>query len=66
MFLYYSNLTRTVQINSSNISNVSDAFSGTNKSITINVPSSSITYATFNKLTAATGKPSNVTLVNAS
>lgn len=57
-----TNLTGIVRINSSNVSNVTDIFTGTTKSITVQVPSGSTTYTKMNALTTTNGKPSNVTL----
>ena len=57
-----TNLTGIVRINSSRVSNATNIFTGTTKSITVQVPSGSTTYTKMNALTTTTGKPSNVTL----
>ena len=57
-----TNLTGIVRINSSKVSDATDIFYGTSKSITLAVPSSSTTYTTMNALTTSNGKPSNVRL----
>ena len=57
-----TNLTGIVKINSSNLSNATNIFTNTTKSITVQVPSGSTTYTTINNLTASNGMPSNVTL----
>ena len=46
-FRYCTNLTGIVKINSSNVSNTTGLFSGTSKSITVQVPSGSTTYTTL-------------------
>ena len=63
-FTFYgcANLTGIVKINSSNLSNATNIFTNTTKSITVQVPSGSTTYTTINNLTTSNGKPSNVTL----
>lgn len=57
-----TNLTGTVKINSSNVSNVNYIFNGTTKSIEVQVPSGSTTYTNLNVLTTSNGMPSNVKL----
>ena len=57
-----TNLTGIVKINSSKVSNATYIFTNTTKSITVQVPSGSTTYARINALTTSNGKPSNVTL----
>lgn len=57
-----TNLTGNVRVNSSNVSNVTNIFTGTTKNITVQVPSGSTTYTKINNLTTSNGKPSNVTL----
>ena len=58
-FSQCSNLTGTIRIDSSNITEIYDGlFSGTTKPITIEVPSGSTTYTTFSNASL----PSNVTL----
>ncbi len=55
-----TNLEGTIRINSSNVTNITDAFTGTVKSITVEVPANSTTYETF---MADENLPSNVTVV---
>ena len=60
MFYGCSNLEGTIRINSSNVTNITDAFTGTVKNITVEVPANSTTYDTF---MADENLPSNVTIV---
>ena len=57
-----TNLTGVVKINSSKVSSATHIFTNTTKSITVQVPSGSTTYARINALTTSNGKPGNVTL----
>ena len=57
-FVNCTNLTGTIRIKSSNVVSVSQAFDGTTKPITVEVPAGSTTYTTFSN----TELPSNVTL----
>ena len=60
MFNGCTSLEGTIRINSSNVTNVTNAFTGTVKNITVEVPANSTTYDTF---MADDNLPSNVTIV---
>ena len=61
-FLGCTNLTDTIRINSSNVTDLSRIFYNTSKPITVEVPAGSTTYTNISKLTISDGMPSNVTL----